>query len=105
MSTEEGSHNHGARPPAQVCAPPGVPGARPEPRPVARRSGGCMRATLWTTLTSLALACCLAWGQQAAVAEPHRAALRLPWREAGLTERQAAAHLLNRFAFGPRPGE
>jgi uncharacterized protein (DUF1800 family) len=64
-----------------------------------------MRAAIWTTLTALALACCLAWGQQVAAAEPHRAALRLPWREAGLTERQAAAHLLNRFAFGPRPGE
>jgi uncharacterized protein (DUF1800 family) len=35
----------------------------------------------------------------------HGSALRLPWKEAGLTERQAAAHLLNRFAFGPRPGE
>src|SRR5215218_10947104 len=31
--------------------------------------------------------------------------IRMPWKEAGLTERQAAAHLLNRFAFGPRPGE
>lgn len=30
---------------------------------------------------------------------------RLPWRQAGLTERQAAAHLLDRFAYGPRPGE
>ena len=29
----------------------------------------------------------------------------LPWREAGLTERQAAAHLLDRFAFGARPGD
>ncbi|MCB1033637.1 MAG: DUF1800 family protein, partial [Acidobacteria bacterium] len=29
----------------------------------------------------------------------------LPWREAGLTERQAAAHLLDRFAFGARPGQ
>ena len=29
----------------------------------------------------------------------------MPWKEAGLTEKQAAAHLLNRFAFGPRPGE
>jgi len=33
------------------------------------------------------------------------AALHLPWKEAGLTEREAAAHLLNRFAYGPRPGE
>jgi uncharacterized protein (DUF1800 family) len=31
--------------------------------------------------------------------------LHMPWKEAGLTEKQAAAHLLNRFAFGPRPGE
>ncbi len=29
----------------------------------------------------------------------------LPWREAGLTERQAAAHLLDRLAYGARPGE
>src|SRR6195952_5946402 len=29
----------------------------------------------------------------------------MPWKAAGLTERQAASHLLNRFAFGPRPGE
>jgi uncharacterized protein (DUF1800 family) len=31
--------------------------------------------------------------------------IHMPWKEAGLTEKQAAAHLLNRFAFGPRPGE
>ncbi|MDY7092828.1 MAG: DUF1800 domain-containing protein [Acidobacteriota bacterium] len=30
---------------------------------------------------------------------------RLPWRAAGWSEGQAAAHLLDRFAFGPRPGE
>ena len=29
----------------------------------------------------------------------------LPWREAGLNERQAAAHLLDRLAYGPRPGQ
>ncbi len=29
----------------------------------------------------------------------------LPWREAGLNERQAAAHLLDRFAYGARPGQ
>ena len=28
-----------------------------------------------------------------------------PWREAGLSHRQAAAHLLDRFTFGPRPGD
>ncbi|HET9228400.1 MAG TPA: DUF1800 domain-containing protein [Thermoanaerobaculia bacterium] len=31
--------------------------------------------------------------------------IKLPWMEAGLSEREAAAHLLNRFAYGPRPGE
>ncbi|HEX6863769.1 MAG TPA: DUF1800 domain-containing protein [Thermoanaerobaculia bacterium] len=31
--------------------------------------------------------------------------IKLPWKEAGLSEREAAAHLLNRFAYGPRPGE
>jgi len=30
---------------------------------------------------------------------------RLPWRAAGLTERQAAAHLLSRLTFGARPGD
>ncbi len=28
-----------------------------------------------------------------------------PYKEAGLSKREAAAHLLNRFTFGPRPGE
>ncbi len=32
-------------------------------------------------------------------------ALHLPWREAGWTEREAAAHLLDRLAFGARPGD
>jgi uncharacterized protein (DUF1800 family) len=40
-----------------------------------------------------------------APAEGQRASVHLPWKEAGLTERQAAAHLLDRFAYGPRPGE
>ncbi|MEW6277270.1 MAG: DUF1800 domain-containing protein [Candidatus Eremiobacterota bacterium] len=31
--------------------------------------------------------------------------LYFPYREAGLTREEAAAHLLNRFAYGPRPGE
>lgn len=31
--------------------------------------------------------------------------LHLPYREAGLSPQEAAAHLLNRFAYGPRPGE
>ena len=31
--------------------------------------------------------------------------LHFPYREAGLTPQEAAAHLLNRFSYGPRPGE
>lgn len=31
--------------------------------------------------------------------------LSFPWKKAGLTERQAAAHLLNRFSYGARPGD
>ncbi|MEM9556649.1 MAG: DUF1800 domain-containing protein [Acidobacteriota bacterium] len=39
-----------------------------------------------------------------ATATPERA-VNAPWREAGLTERQAAAHALDRLAHGARPGE
>lgn len=31
--------------------------------------------------------------------------LRFPWRKAGLTEEQAAAHLLSRFTYGATPGQ
>lgn len=31
--------------------------------------------------------------------------ISFPYKKAKLTERQAAAHLLNRFSFGPRPGD
>jgi uncharacterized protein (DUF1800 family) len=34
-----------------------------------------------------------------------RGPLRLPYAEAGLSEREAAAFLLDRFGFGPRPGD
>jgi uncharacterized protein (DUF1800 family) len=37
--------------------------------------------------------------------DTERAAVHMPWKQAGLTGRQAASHLLNRFAFGPRPEE
>jgi uncharacterized protein (DUF1800 family) len=30
---------------------------------------------------------------------------RFPWRQAGLTDRQAAAHLLSRFTYGATPGQ
>lgn len=33
------------------------------------------------------------------------AKLKFPFKKAGLTERQAAAHLLNRFSYGARPGD
>ncbi len=33
------------------------------------------------------------------------AAIHMPYQSAGLSDRQAAAHLLNRFAFGATPGE
>ena len=36
---------------------------------------------------------------------PESASIRFPYKKAGLTERQAAAHLLNRFTFGARPGD
>jgi len=35
----------------------------------------------------------------------HTATGRFPYRRAGLTERQAAAHLLSRFTYGATPGE
>lgn len=35
----------------------------------------------------------------------HGVELKLPYREAGLTRKEAAAYLLERFAYGPRPGE
>jgi uncharacterized protein (DUF1800 family) len=57
-----------------------------------------------TTLTAVALAACVA-GAGLIAADEKPSALHLPWKAAGLTERQAAAHMLNRFAFGPRPGE
>jgi uncharacterized protein (DUF1800 family) len=31
--------------------------------------------------------------------------IKFPYKKAGLSDREAAAHLLNRFSFGPRPGE
>ncbi len=34
-----------------------------------------------------------------------RTPIHMPYKAAGLTKIQAAAHLLNRFAFGPMPGE
>src|SRR5476649_358520 len=35
----------------------------------------------------------------------NRVAFSFPYRNSGLTERQAAAHLLNRFTYGATPGQ
>src|SRR5438309_6114091 len=40
---------------------------------------------------------CSFWGEK----RPHR----MPYRQAGLTEKQAAAHLLSRFTYGAIPGQ
>ena len=60
-----------------------------------------MKAALLTVTAALAVC-----GLGAVLADTEKpSSIRMPWKEAGLTEKQAAAHLLNRFAFGPRPGE
>src|SRR3954453_4571626 len=64
-----------------------------------------MKATLRIAI-ALVLVLCAAWAGAAAYTQAEKPlTVRMPWKQAGLTERQAAAHLLNRFAFGPRPGE
>jgi uncharacterized protein (DUF1800 family) len=40
-----------------------------------------------------------------APAQVQTGTLSFPYMKEGLTEREAAAHLLNRFTFGPRPGQ
>jgi uncharacterized protein (DUF1800 family) len=41
----------------------------------------------------------------AAYIKPSPAAIKFPYKNAGLTDREAAAHLLNRFSFGQQPGD
>jgi uncharacterized protein (DUF1800 family) len=41
----------------------------------------------------------------AAYIKPSPAAIKFPYKNAGLTDREAAAHLLNRFSFGQKPGD
>jgi uncharacterized protein (DUF1800 family) len=65
--------------------------------PSSRLGRGALAAVFTALLTTLFAA--LPAPRAGGAAAPER---RLPWREAGLTERQAAAHLLDRFAFGPR---
>jgi uncharacterized protein (DUF1800 family) len=71
-----------------------------------------MKAAALTAVTLVAAALCLPSGGGVAVLSAgteHRTerqtSVHLPWKEAGLNEREAAAHLLNRFAYGPRPGQ
>jgi uncharacterized protein (DUF1800 family) len=59
--------------------------------------------TVAITLAALGLAAAATNPPPAPAGRP--GALRMPWREAGWSEREAAAHLLDRFAFGARPGE
>ena len=54
-----------------------------------------------TLRVALAVLCC---GALLAVV-PANADLQLPYKAEGLSKEQAAAYLLERFAFGPRPGE
>jgi uncharacterized protein (DUF1800 family) len=61
-----------------------------------------MRSAVLSVLAVAVLGICAWAGAPGNAASP---SIHLPWKEAGLSERQAAAHLLNRFAFGPRPGE
>ncbi|HEY4564425.1 MAG TPA: DUF1800 family protein, partial [Thermoanaerobaculia bacterium] len=64
-----------------------------------------MKATLRIAI-AMGLVLCAAWAGAAAYTQAEKPlTVHMPWKQAGLTERQAAAHLLNRFAFGPRPGE
>ncbi len=56
-------------------------------------------------LTLSALALPTSAGPEPAAHATAQPVLDLPWRQAGLTERQAAAHLLDRLAFGARPGD
>jgi uncharacterized protein (DUF1800 family) len=64
-----------------------------------------MKPHLPAVLIAASVAVCAVWAG-VAYSEPEKPlAVHMPWKQAGLTEKQAAAHLLNRFAFGPRPGE
>ncbi len=62
-----------------------------------------MRAFVLTTIALIALALCLS--RASGFAGEPAPSYHFPWKEAGLTEREAAAHLLSRFSYGPRPGE
>jgi uncharacterized protein (DUF1800 family) len=64
-----------------------------------------MKPHLPAVLIAAAAGVCAVWAGVAHGKPEKPLAVHMPWKQAGLTEKQAAAHLLNRFAFGPRPGE
>ncbi|HEY0513182.1 MAG TPA: DUF1800 domain-containing protein [Thermoanaerobaculia bacterium] len=64
-----------------------------------------MKVTLPAVLLAASVAVCAGWAGVSLGDAGTSPSIHMPWKAAGLTERQAAAHLLNRFAFGPRPGE
>ncbi|HEX3528931.1 MAG TPA: DUF1800 domain-containing protein [Thermoanaerobaculia bacterium] len=67
-----------------------------------------MKAATLIVIALAAAALCLPPGGGVAVLSAgteRQPSVHLPWKAAGLTEREAAAHLLNRFAYGPRPGQ
>jgi len=72
------------------------------PRLAGRRAA---RRTATAAPLFFLLAVALAVPADAQLASSGQESAELPWRRAGLTDRQAAAHLLHRFAYGPRPGE
>lgn len=74
-------------------------------RPVARkrRQKGPWLAALWLILGSSDTTVAVSAQKERPAASS--APMKFPWREAGLDERVAAAHLLNRLTYGPRPGE
>src|SRR5690348_9798445 len=45
------------------------------------------------------------WLVTASFVAPSSVREQFPYKDTGLSERQAAAHLLNRFTFGPWPGQ
>ena len=77
-------------------------GGRPRPH----QASCCGMKRRFLFLTAVLLACGAFLWIAATDDAPPRAPLEpLPYAEAGLTEREAAAHLLNRFTYGARPGD
>jgi uncharacterized protein (DUF1800 family) len=57
---------------------------------------------LLLTFTGIIVLSSFLSGKHAFSTKPH---YTFPYKQAGLTERQAAAHLLSRFTYGPTPGQ